>query len=184
MKRNKKKKKVSLFKIIFSLPFKILLVIYTPIYLIVEFIYKLIFTKNVEGMGGIEFEYYVADLLRNNRYKNVSVTALSNDYGIDVFATKHHIKYAIQCKRYYKKVGVEAVQQAASGCIYHNYDIAIVLTNSTYSPQAKNLAECLGVQLWDGKKLQSLQSKARFYKLKYIIILIIIIVTTLIIRRF
>lgn len=180
MKKKKIHKKRSLIYRLCSLPFKILVLLYTPIYLSVEFIYKMLFSKNVSKMGGIDFEYYIAQLLRDNGYKNVEVTAISNDYGIDVFATKRKIRYAIQCKRYSKRVGVEAVQQAASGCIYHDYDIAVVLTNSNFSYQAINLAKCLDVELWGNDILLALQAKARFRKYKYFILVILCIFLLLI----
>lgn len=175
MKKKKKQRKKSIIIQIFSFLFKILVLLYTPIYLTVEFLYNSFFLKNVTKMGGIDFEYYVAQLLRDNGYKNVEVTAISNDYGVDVFATKRNIKYAIQCKRYSKHVGVEAVQQAASGCVYHEYDIPVVLTNSDFSHQAIKLAACLDVELWGNDILLSLQAKAKFKKCKKLFIFILLI---------
>ena len=53
-----------------------------------------------DTMEGHDFEYYCADLLKNNGFYNVSVTQGSGDQGIDVLAEKGGVKYGIQCKCY------------------------------------------------------------------------------------
>ena len=68
----------------------------------------------LDQMEGHDFEYAIADLLRHNGYRDVQVTQGSGDYGIDILARRKNVKYAIQCKRYKKPVGVKAVQEAGS----------------------------------------------------------------------
>ena len=72
-------------------------------------------TDDYDYMSGDDFEYFCADILRGNGFKNVEVTKASGDHGIDVLAKKDGVKYAIQCKRYSKPVGNKAVQEAYSG---------------------------------------------------------------------
>ncbi len=109
---------------------------------------------------GYAFEEYTANLLKKLNYTNVSVTSSSNDYGIDVLAEKNGIKYAIQCKLYSQPVGNKAVQEAFSGKNFYNCHIAVVLTNNTFTENAKNLAKSNGVLLWDKDILQKMIEEA------------------------
>lgn len=112
---------------------------------------------NIENLpDGYAFEEYTANLLKKLNYTNVSVTSSSNDYGIDVLAEKDGIKYAIQCKLYSQPVGNKAVQEAFSGKNYYNCHIAVVLTNNTFTENAKKLAQSNGVLLWDKDVLQKM----------------------------
>ena len=58
-----------------------------------------------DTMEGHDFEYYCAELLKNNGFYNVSVTQGSGDQGIDVLAEKGGVKYGIQCKCYSSDIG-------------------------------------------------------------------------------
>lgn len=92
-------------------------------------------------MDGYDYEYQVAQYLRNHGYIGVEVTQASGDYGVDVTAYKGGSKYAVQCKYYSNPVGVSAVQEAVAGKAMYNCDKAMVVTNSTFTKAAKNLAE-------------------------------------------
>lgn len=106
-----------------------------------------------DNMSGLEFEKFCAELLQDNAFNNVQVTQGSGDHGIDIFAEKYDITYAIQCKCYSGNVGNSAIQQANAGKQFYKKDIAVVLTNRDFTQQAKEEAEILGVKLWDRKKL-------------------------------
>lgn len=112
--------------------------------------------ENLLSMNGYDFEQYVAQLLKDANYSDVIVTKSSGDYGIDVLASKDGIRYAIQCKRYSEPVGNHAVQEAFSGKAYYGADLAVVVTNSTFTETAKQTAEKIGVLLWDKDTLESL----------------------------
>lgn len=105
--------------------------------------------KYISTLGGLEFEYYAKNLLRKIGFKKVSVTKSTGDFGVDVFAVKNNLKFAIQCKRYKGVVGIKAVQEIISGKQYYKCDRAVVMTNSWFSPAAKELATKTGVILWD-----------------------------------
>lgn len=109
--------------------------------------------KNYASMTGLEFEEYAASILKQKGFHSVQVTQGSGDQGIDVFAEKKGLRYAIQVKNYAHPVGNKAVQEAYSGCAYYGCDIPVVLTNSTFTPSAKELAIKTGVQLWNIDKL-------------------------------
>lgn len=97
--------------------------------------------KSKQPMTGIEYESHVADYLKSKGYWGVKVTQASGDYGIDVTAHKNGKKYAVQCKYYSRPVGIAAVQEAVAGMAYYNCDRAMVVTNSTYTSAAKELAK-------------------------------------------
>lgn len=80
----------------------------------------------------------------------------SGDHGIDVLAEKDGITYAIQCKCYSDNVGNAAVQQAHTGKSLYHKDIAVVMTNRYFTPQAIEEATALGVKLWDRDKLNEM----------------------------
>ncbi len=69
------------------------------------------------------------------------------------------ITYGIQCKSYSGTVGISAVQQAYAGKDYYNRMVGVVMTNSTYTSPAKELASRLNVILWDGDYIQTLSSR-------------------------
>ncbi len=121
--------------------------------------YKSIEYSSTGNMSGFEFEAYCCSLLRSNGFTNVSQTKKSKDDGIDVLAEKDGITYAIQCKCYSSPVGNKAIQEAYTGAQLYNCDIAVVMTNSTFTPQAINTAKQTKVKLWDEKKLNEMASK-------------------------
>ncbi|MCM1327273.1 MAG: restriction endonuclease [Lachnoclostridium sp.] len=107
-------------------------------------------------MSGNEFEHFCADVLKENGFKNVEVTQGSGDHGIDILAEKDGISYAIQCKCYSSNIGNSAVQQAHTGKSLYHKDVAVVLTNRYFTPQAVEEAQALGVKLWDRDKLNEM----------------------------
>lgn len=115
----------------------------------------------VDTMDGEMFEEYVGEILKASGYQNISTTAVSGDYGVDITASKDFVKYAIQCKRWGGSVGVHAVQEVYSGMEYYKANVAMVITNSTFTPNAKQMAERLGVVLIDRKKLISMIETAK-----------------------
>lgn len=116
--------------------------------------------SSVDGMDGREFEYFCADLLAKNGFSNVEVTPRSGDQGVDILAEKEEVKYAIQCKNFISKLDNTPVQEVNAGRQFYKCDIAIVLTNSTFTPGARELASAIGVRLWDRAKLQELMDNA------------------------
>ena len=115
--------------------------------------------STIDNMEGIEFENFIAKLLKKHGFKNVKTTPASNDYGIDVLAEKDHVKYAFQCKNYADDVGNKAIQEAYSGKQYYNCHIGVVVTNRYFTRQAQELAKKNDILLWDRNKLISMIEK-------------------------
>ncbi len=100
-------------------------------------------------MNGYEYEETCAQVLRNRGFSRVKVTKSSGDQGIDIIAYKNGEKYGIQCKYYSSPVGNKAVQEAYAGSKFYDCTQSAIMTNSTFTKSAKELARKLDVQLWE-----------------------------------
>lgn len=109
------------------------------------------FSKN---MSSYEYEKYCARLLSDNNW-SADVTSQSCDQGIDIIARKGSRLLAVQCKLYNSNsVGNKAVQEIYAGKGYKDANEAIVITNSTFTKSAKQLARKLNVKLMHHDELQ------------------------------
>lgn len=110
-----------------------------------------------EGLTGADFEYYVKGTLETFGYR-VDTTATSNDYGADLVVTTETGKIlCVQCKYYKKSVGVKAVQEVVAALPFYNASYGAVITNSTYSQLAKNLALQNNILLIDGTSFDDMK---------------------------
>lgn len=101
-------------------------------------------------MDGHDYEYVVARYLKGHGYTGAKVTKASGDYGVDVTAHKGGHTYAVQCKYYSNPVGISAVQEVVAGKAFYGCDAAMVVTNSTFTKAARDLAKANGVILLEG----------------------------------
>jgi len=108
--------------------------------------------EEIDLMSGEEFEYFITQLFTTMGYKTIH-TKLSGDQGVDVIAEKGDIKIAIQTKCYSGVVGNSAIQEIVAGMKYYDADKAMVITNSSFTRSAVELAQKNNVQLWDRKTL-------------------------------
>lgn len=104
-------------------------------------------------LTGGEFEAYAAQVLSDNGFRRVQVTRASGDQGVDILAERNGKTYAIQCKNYKDAVGNAAVQEAFAGAQYYGCDRAVVLCTGRFTRAAQELAQRIGVTLWDGEQL-------------------------------
>lgn len=104
--------------------------------------------SDIDIMSGSEFENFTTKLFISLGYK-AERTKASGDQGIDVIAEHNGTKYAIQTKCYSKPVGNHAIMEAVAGAKYYNADKIMVVTNSTFTKSARELAESNNVILWD-----------------------------------
>lgn len=100
-------------------------------------------------MDGYQYERKCAELLKAMGFSKVQVTPGSGDQGIDVIAYRSKKKYGVQCKYYDGTVGNKAIQEVYAGVAYYNCDVALVITNSTLTRPAKELASKLKVEVWE-----------------------------------
>ena len=106
----------------------------------------------IDKMTGLEFEHYVAKLLRSNGYSHIKLTE-EYDYGVDIIAIKDDITWGIQVKRYSGLVKANAVRQVVTALKKYHCDRAMVISNSTYSQVAKELAKSNNCVMIDGSIL-------------------------------
>ena len=103
----------------------------------------------VDKLEGLEFERYFGELLDKLGFYDIKVTNSSGDFGIDVIAKSEDILYGFQCKLYSEDVGNKAIQEAFSGKEHYKCNIAVVVTNRFFTPQAIQQAKETNVILWD-----------------------------------
>ncbi len=87
---------------------------------------------------------------------NARVTKASCDQGVDVLAEKNDISFAIQCKMYSHPVGNKAVQEVSAGKQHYNTDYGVVVSNSSFTKSAKQLANSNDVILLNDNQLERL----------------------------
>jgi HJR/Mrr/RecB family endonuclease len=103
-------------------------------------------------MTGEEFEIYLMELLSRRGY-TVYGTPATGDQGADLLAKKDGRTIVIQAKNYQGPVGNSAVQEVLAAVHFYAGDEGWVITNSTFTPAAKDLAQRAGVRLIDGHEL-------------------------------
>ena len=111
-----------------------------------------------DSLTGVEFEGFISKLLKDLGYTDIRGTAVTGDQGADIIARKGDKTVLIQAKRYYKPVGNKAVQEIVGALKYYNGDEGWVVTNSTFTPGAKTLAQKNNIKLIDGQELSTLNS--------------------------
>ncbi|KAA0108354.1 restriction endonuclease [Mycolicibacterium sp. P1-5] len=114
----------------------------------------------VDAMTGVEFEHYVAAVLRGIGY-TVEVTRATGDFGVDLIATKDGIRTAVQCKRQSRVVNGSAIQQVVAGAAVHDCVATMVVSNHRYTRAAEQLAGVHSCVLVDRTRLARLSRVRR-----------------------
>jgi Restriction endonuclease len=104
-------------------------------------------------LEGGEFEEWLVKLIRDGGVPGVYKTQASRDQGADVVVTMGTRKIVIQAKQYRDTIGNKAVQEALGGLAYYKGTEAWVVTTSTFSKDAIDLASRTGVRLVEGTQL-------------------------------
>ncbi len=102
-----------------------------------------------DGLDGEAFEHILRTLLVSQGFTNIKLTPKTADFGADIIAEKDGRKSAIQAKRSTSPVGLPAVQQVLGALHYYSCDNALVISNATFTSNAKKLAEKAAVTLVD-----------------------------------
>lgn len=111
----------------------------------------------VDQISPYDFEEFVARLLSHNGYTQVDTTPASGDKGADVIAIDPNgRKTCFQCKHYKNSVGTAAVQEVIAAAQYYGCSSMAVITTSTFTRQARELAQQAGVFLMDRNYLSCL----------------------------
>lgn len=115
------------------------------------------FDPDSHPTDGHEFEQWVGNALKNFGW-SASVTRASGDQGVDVIARKEQMKIGIQCKLYSGAVGNSAVQQVIAGCQFYSLRIGVVISNSSFTKSARELATASSVLLINPSELPFLEA--------------------------
>jgi restriction system protein len=106
----------------------------------------------VDNMSGIVFEEFLLEHFRHLGYTGY-VTPKTENYGADLILQKDETKIVVQAKRWKNIIGIEAIQQVIDAVKYYDANIGMVVTNSSFTESAYELANTNGVELWERKKL-------------------------------
>ncbi len=112
--------------------------------------------RTLATMSGAEFEAYLMTRLVALGVVDVAGTPGSGDQGADVLFTHSAVRVVVQCKRYTKPVGNKAVQEAHAAKGFYKCERSWVVTSSTFTSSARQLADTLDVTLIAGTDLPRL----------------------------
>ncbi len=113
---------------------------------------------DVDRFTGEEYEVYVARILKGLGYE-VSGTPRTGDQGADLIVMILGRTIVIQIKRSARPVGNDAVQEAIAALHFYRADEGWVITNATFTPSAKALAQASQIKLIDGPALRRMSNK-------------------------
>jgi hypothetical protein len=108
--------------------------------------------EQVGRMTGVEFENYLMRTLKEHGC-TVSGTPTTGDRGADIIAQFSGRTIVIQAKRSNTPVGNRAIQEVVAALAYYRGTEAWVMTNSTFTDAARELAQSNGVRLLGGADL-------------------------------
>ncbi len=114
----------------------------------------------IDKLTGPMFEELILEHFRELGYKG-RMTPPTADYGADLVLENDQERIVTQIKRWNQKVGIEAVQQVVAAISHYSADRGMVVTNSFFTSNAKQLAKSNNIEMWDREKLIDFLSKAR-----------------------
>ena len=112
-------------------------------------------------MNPKQFEELVCEHFRRKGFK-AEVTSYSNDYGVDVFATKGKEKIAIQAKMYgggTRKINRQMIMELHGAKDYFDCSKAVIATDGSFLKDAVDVAEKLKIEILYIDSLQPLPTK-------------------------
>src|SRR5215207_4819808 len=110
--------------------------------------------ETVRAMSGVQFELYVAGLLRAMGH-NTRVLGGSGDQGVDLIVDYFGERVAVQCKNYAKPVGNKPVQEVYTGAKHHRCQQAWVVAPAGFTDGAFELARSVGVKLFASASIRA-----------------------------
>lgn len=133
---------------------------------------KELLTVDIDSMSGDDFENLMYLYFKDKGYKPYK-TPPTGDHGVDLVikAPKDGLKIAVQCKRYKsnKGIGNADLIKLEAGKRFYKCPKTLFITTSYYTDKAKEYAESVNMQLWNGLTVQNKVEKWRKEKVKKII---------------
>jgi uncharacterized CHY-type Zn-finger protein len=105
-----------------------------------------------ENLNGHQFEKYLENLFSILGYQ-VKCTKKSGDQGADLIIKKDNEKTVVQAKKYSNPVTNKAIQEVVASKKYYTSNNAMVVSTSSFTKSAIELAKSNDVELWDKHKL-------------------------------
>jgi HJR/Mrr/RecB family endonuclease len=102
--------------------------------------------KWTDNLDPLEFEQRCAEAMQLSGWA-ACTTRKTGDQGVDVLADKRGTKVVLQCKLYTNTVGNKAVQEVFAAKTFSSSTFAAVVSNTSYTRAAKELAQKTGVLL-------------------------------------
>jgi len=112
-----------------------------------------------QELDGITFEHELATLLRDTGYRDVSLTSLSGDDGIDLWAIDPDDNPCIfQCKAYQNTVSPSQVRELLGSlkAVEDRANYAVMVALSGVTDGAERFAKKNSIIIWDGNHLLEL----------------------------
>ena len=113
--------------------------------------------NNIET--GYQFEIYLERLFKDLGYKTIH-TGKTGDQGADLILKWENKVYAVQAKYYTGKLTNTPIQEVVGALKYYNANQGVVVTNSSFTSGAKDLAKANNVILIDEENLKKLTDYA------------------------
>lgn len=100
----------------------------------------------IDCLSGKDFEWLLREVYLSQGARCI-LTSYRGDWGADLVFEKNGIKTVVQAKRSRKRVGVRAVQEVVAAKAKYGATDAVVVTNSTFTDAAIELAKVNRVRL-------------------------------------
>lgn len=113
---------------------------------------------SIEGLTPFEFEQWCETQLNKSGWR-AERTKNGADQGADIIAEKDGLRVAVQCKLYARPVGNGAVQEAFASKQFYRTNLAAVISNSGFTPSARQLATTTGVVLLSHTEIGLLEKR-------------------------
>lgn len=108
--------------------------------------------ETLDKMTGLQFEKYLTMFFETCGYQ-VNRTQQTRDQGADILLKRFGETIVVQAKRQKQTVGNKAIQEVYAAQKLYFAHKAIVITTSNFTKPAIQLADRLGVETWDRKRL-------------------------------
>ncbi|WP_293121161.1 restriction endonuclease [Moorena sp. SIO4G3] len=112
----------------------------------------------IDKITGREFKKFLAKFFKQLGFQ-VKRTPATADYGADLVIKKGDIKAVVQAKIQQSTVGIKAVQEVTGAIGYYQANLGLVITNSKFTENAKELAASNKIELWDRDNLKKILKK-------------------------
>jgi restriction system protein len=107
----------------------------------------------IDRMDGRTFERRLGRLFSDLGYGVKHVGRAGGDFGGDLLVSKKGESSIVQAKCWSKNVTIKAVQEVAAARDYYKAKHALVVTNRSFTKQARTLARATRVELWGRDEL-------------------------------